>query len=378
MMIKLASHSYHLPSCAHIRNGGSTIFGRHSQEPSSGDHKPRDCLSWDPATRQEGSCISSMFARGKDHLRPRRILSKDQCQLSLESDDPPSNILKPWKAVSRRLPENSIHAKPMEQGPLQVHLSRSNGRLNTCDCPEHGPLCAVPSVVTTITGGDIDATAQKTDLPSRILELANRLEEQAMTIIHDSYTLYIKTFTANPGSNRSSRDLHLTKGTGADRQTTIPSLKETVMTVQHSTKMTEDEIARGAIDKIISWRSTVSQPFNNGSISMPPLQCPPEREDRNHIELLETRRYSLARRRESIEKVLYNLMWHSRPCSAPYGTEAREEVKKITTRLNSELADIMREEHCVGLNLFRALKHRDEEEYCGSGSTSLWVSRVTR
>jgi hypothetical protein len=57
---------------------------------------------------------------------------------------------------------------------------------------------------------------------------------------------------------------------------------------------------------------------------------------------------------------------------------AREEVKKTTARLSSELADIRREEHNVGLKLFRALKSQDEADYCGGGSTSLWVSRVTR
>ncbi|KAL4738178.1 hypothetical protein BDV11DRAFT_206165 [Aspergillus similis] len=297
-----------------------------------------------------------MFARRKDHLRPKR-LSKDQCQLSPNGDGPPSNILEPGKADSRRQPENSAHTKPMRQAPLQIHLSRSNGRLNACDCssPERGPLCAVPSVVTTITGG-IDATVQKRDLPSRILERANRPKEQAMTIIHDNYTLYFNKSTANPGSNTSSRDLHLIKGAGLDRYTTMSSPKETVMNIPHSTKLIED----------------------NGSISMPPLQCSPERGNRNHIELLETRRYSLAQHRESIEKALYNLVWHSPPYFAPYGMEEREVVKKTATRLKSELADIRREEHDVGLNLFRALKRRDEEEYCGGGSTSLWASRVTR
>ncbi|KAL4757198.1 uncharacterized protein BDW70DRAFT_171599 [Aspergillus foveolatus] len=377
MRTTLANDSYHSPSRARIRNDGSMIIGGHSHEPSSGDHKPKDGLSCDPAIRQKGSRVSSMFARRKDHLQPKKIQSKHQCQLSPNRDDPPSNILEPWKAVSRRLPENSTHAKPVEQAPLQMHFPRSNGRLNACDCPspERGPLCAVPSVVTTIIGGDLEAAAQKRDLPSRILEWANRLEEQAMTIVHDSYTLYFNTFTTNPDSNTSRGDIHRIKGAGVDRYTTMSSLIETVMTIQHSTKMTEDEIARDAADKIISWRSTVSQESDDSSISM---QCSLEQGNRNHIDLLETRRYSLARRRESIEKALYNLMWHSRPCSAPNGMEAREEVKKITTRLNSELADIRREEHGVGLNLFRALKRRDEEEYCGSGSTSLWVSRVTR
>jgi hypothetical protein len=211
------------------------------------------------------------------------------------------------------------------------------------------------------------------------MERESGLEKQAMAIIHDPYTRYPNTLAANTGSNTSPGDPHLIKVAGVDCSTTTSSLKETVMTIQRSSTITtENDPVPDALKKVISRRPTVSQPSDNGSISMRLLRCSPERGNRTRIQILETRRDTLTRRRASTEKAIYDLMWHWRPCSALYDLNAREGNKKIIARLNSELADIRREEHDVGLNLFRALKSQDEENYCGSGSTSLWVSRVTR
>jgi hypothetical protein len=309
-----------------------------------------------------------MLAWGKDHLPPKRIPSKEQCRLSFNDDDLPSNVHEPWKTVTGELPEIPTFENATEQSSLRIHLSRINDRLKVCDCPcpEQGPLCMVPSVTTTITGGYVDAAAQKTNLSSRILEWTSGLEKHARTMIHDPYTLCVSTFTTNPCSNTLPSNLDLTEGAGHDRLTTTSSLKETVMTIQYSSTITvEDELVPGAIKKTNSRRSTVSQPSDDGSIS--------ERGSRDRIRILETRRDALTRRRASIENAIYNLLWHSQPCFGPYDMAAREEVKK----LNSELVDTRRDEHDIGMNLFRALRSQDED-HCGGGSSSLWVSRVTR
>jgi hypothetical protein len=196
------------------------------------------------------------------------------------------------------------------------------------------------------------------------MEWTNWLGKQAITLIHDS--------------DKSPSDLHLIMGAG-DCFTTSSNPNETIVTIHSSSKIVaEDELLPGTIVKITPQRPTDSLPSDTGSFSIPPSECSSERENRSRIEVLEAKRYSLIRRRESIEKAIYDSMWPLGPCFAPYDMNAREEVKKTSARLSSELADIRREEHNIGLKLFRALKSRDEADYCGGGSASLWVSRVTR
>ncbi|KAL6228790.1 hypothetical protein BDW75DRAFT_235646 [Aspergillus navahoensis] len=325
----VASHSHNMPSRIHIRINDSLIIAQRSQALSSDDHKPR-----------------------QDCLYRVRHLSKEQCRLTPDSDDHPSSILELWRAVSRRSPETATNRKAMEQPSSRIHSSRSVDSLKACDCPspEQGPLCVAPSV--------------KTSLPSRIMEWTNWLGKQAITLIHDS--------------DKSPSDLHLIMG-ARDCFTTSSNPNETIVTIHSSSTIAaEDELLPGTIDKITPQRPTDSLPSDTGSFSIPPSVCSSERENRSRIEVLKAKRYSLIRRRESIEKAIYDLMWPSGPYSAPYDMNAREEVKKTIARLSSELADIRREDHNIGLKLFRALKSRDEADYCGGKSASLWVSRVTR
>jgi hypothetical protein len=210
------------------------------------------------------------------------------------------------------------------------------------------------------------------------MEWANGVEKQAMAI-HDRYVLSVNTFTAISGSNPSLNDLYVNSGSEVDCRRSTSSLNETVTTIQYSSAMTmEGELVLGAVNRSILRRPFASQPFETGSSSTSSTLREPGRERQDRVERLERRSRSLARRREYIEKAIHNLMWHSRPCSPLEDGKAREEVKKTTARLHSDLADIRREEHEIGLRRFRALRSQDERDYCGGGSTSLWISRVTR
>ncbi|KAL3431567.1 hypothetical protein BDV09DRAFT_206524 [Aspergillus tetrazonus] len=385
----MANCFHHPPSRFCVWNSDNLLIDQRSHGPSLGHHRPKqDCASGNPAIVQNikviakllGSRGSSMLAWRKDHFPPKRILSEEQCELSYINDNLSSNISESWNATSRQLPESLTYENQIEHPSNRIHLSRSNDRLKACSCPspEQGPLYVAPSVVTTITGGEVDFEAQKTRLPSRIMEWASGLEKQATNMLHDPYTLYVGTFMTGPDSNTSSSDVRLIGDAGVDHLATTSSPKETDMTIQYSsTMMTEVELISGATEKTIIRSPTVFQPSDHDPTSRPLMMCSTEQGHRYRINMLEAKRDDLARRKASIEKAIYNLIWKPQPCPEPYDVITREEVKKTTTRLNSELADIRREEHDVGLSLFRALKNHDESSG-GSGSTSLWVSRVTR
>lgn len=102
----------------------------------------------------------------------------------------------------------------------------------------------------------------------------------------------------------------------------------------------------------------------------------PQAQAQSRIEAFETRRAELARRKANIESMLYELTQTIQPSSTTYDLATRGEVKKAVASLKSELDDITREDHEIGVKLIRAWKRLElSESY--EGSTSLWVKRVT-
>ena len=131
---------------------------------------------------------------------------------------------------------------------------------------------------------------------------------------------------------------------------------------------------------IISGKKPIRKPtpaqVPEESTAKPLPECPPEKQAESRIEALEARRETLARRRGNIGTIIHELTQVIQPSSIAYDLAARDEVKRTVSSLNSELADINREDHEIGLKLFRAYKKRDEQD-SWAGSTSLWVKRVT-
>lgn len=354
------------------------------------DHKTGQALlSRNPPIRQNakvnarsvGSRGPRMLAWRKGHIRPKGILPKQECGLSPNNDSLPSKAVEPRKAVNKQSPENPTDNNSMEGHSSRIHLSRSNGRLRACDCPypEEGPLCTVPSVVTTVSGGDINAAPQRTNLSHRVLEWASGLEKQVMDIINNPSILYTGAFNTYPDPNTPPRDRHLEKGDGFDLSTTTSSLGEEgpATIIQCCYTIVTEEVSPDTVHRVSPRPSTVSQPPKNSLTSTPPLPRSPEPRKHSRIEALELRKEDLAQRRKSTERAIYTLLWSPQPDSVLYDMNAREETRRTTTRLNSELASVRREEHEVGLSLLRALKIQDEKSCSGEG-TSLWVSRVNR
>ncbi|KAL4957599.1 hypothetical protein BDW69DRAFT_180523 [Aspergillus filifer] len=376
MKMMMVSDPYHFSNRVPVGKGDSLITGRRLQAPSLEGPEPRqDCLPEDSAIRRRRSRGLSVLAWGKDHLSLKGLLSRERCRLPLN----PDGIVDPWEGVSisRPWPRLFTSEQAAEQPSSRIHLSRRNDRLNPCDCPAQGPLCGVPPVSATSMDDDADAAAQRT-MGNKIMEWANGREKQAM-VIHDRYVLSVNSFRSIPGSNPSLSDLYVKRGSGIDRKCSTSSLNETVMAIQYASSITtKGELVLGAVNRSIPRKPVASQQSETGSISTSPTLSASGREKNDRVERLERRSRSLARRRECIEKAIHNLMWYSQPCSALEDGKAREERKRTTARLHSDLADVRREQHEIGLRLFRALRSQDERDYCGGASTSLWVSRVTR
>jgi hypothetical protein len=142
-------------------------------------------------------------------------------------------------------------------------------------------------------------------------------------------------------------------------------------------------------DKAITRKPPPSQDGNNSSTtnqtptphplrnskSLP--QSPPEAQSVDLITTLEAQLGDLHTRRANLQKILRELSLLLPPNPSTHNVSARGEMKKRVEDHNMELAEILKEEHEVGLRLHRAWRRRDKfgplEE-----PTGLWVRRVTR
>ncbi|KAI4189772.1 MAG: hypothetical protein LQ348_003746 [Seirophora lacunosa] len=104
-------------------------------------------------------------------------------------------------------------------------------------------------------------------------------------------------------------------------------------------------------------------------------KSPPEVEAQTRVASLQASLDSLRRRKNNIQTVLHELTNVVQPSSIAYDMAAKKEIKKTVDGLNSELAEILKEEHETGLQLHRAWKRQDNNS--AYEPTTLWVRRVT-
>lgn len=120
--------------------------------------------------------------------------------------------------------------------------------------------------------------------------------------------------------------------------------------------------------------STILTTASDLSKSLP--QCPPEMEAPDKISSLEARMEEFALRKRNITKLIKQLNSGAQPSATAFDLRAREEAKRTIKGLESELAEIIQEEHDVGLRLHRVQRRRDRDEMY-ENPTGLWIKRVT-
>ncbi|KAF7590564.1 hypothetical protein BBP40_002653 [Aspergillus hancockii] len=288
-----------------------------------------------------------------------------------------------------------LQEKPRARASSRVHLSRSSDRLRDRDSPSPSDayLGIVPSVVTTITGGDYMKSAEKYT-PSKNIHQTRVFDEPTPPATSASSRAPPRVDLPEPDFTDTLADLKLTNEddcirpvsrfsattyepteaassitTGSPRGSfdAAPQSTENFSSIMSRKRPVPSAVATG---KKPSRKPTPSRASNDLS------QCPPEQRAQNRLEVLEARKDYLARRKISINTMIYELTQVIQPSPIAYDLAAREEVKKTVTSLNNELADINKEEHEIGMKIFRARRKRDEQGFYGA-SSGLWVKRVT-
>ncbi|KAE8341021.1 hypothetical protein BDV24DRAFT_132753 [Aspergillus arachidicola] len=308
---------------------------------------------------------------------------------------PPSTRV-PWKGASGRSPiVEPLQEKPRARSSSRVHLSRSSSRLRGRESPSPSGayLGGYPSVVTTITGGEANTKVPEMYVPSKNIH-RTVFEDPTPPATSASSRAPPRVNLPEPDLTNTLADLKLTN----EDDFGLPSSRFSVTTYEptEAGSSTATGSPRGSIDaasqsteyqsSIMSRKRPVPSavaPGKKPSRKPTPSQttnellpCTPEQQTQNRIEMLEAKRDYLTRRKASINTMIYELTQVIQPSPIAYDLAARDEVKKTVASLNNELADINKEEHDIGMKLFRAWRKRDEQE-CNGGSSGLWVKRVT-
>ena len=104
-------------------------------------------------------------------------------------------------------------------------------------------------------------------------------------------------------------------------------------------------------------------------------RSPPEVEATSRIASLQAKLDDLRQRRNNLQTVIHELTNVVQPSSIAYDMASRQEIKRTVDALSKELAEVVKDEHEIGLKLHRALKRDDE--FAAYEPTSIWVRRVT-
>ncbi|KAE8349714.1 hypothetical protein BDV28DRAFT_151621 [Aspergillus coremiiformis] len=350
-----------------------TTFGTHITSGSSlTESRSSDVRSWDKEQKRQLS-----GARSRPTERDIFL--------------PPSTRV-PWKGPSGRSPiVDPVQEKPRTRSSSRVCLSNSD---RDSPSPNDAYTGIVPSVVTTITGGEASPKGRGKYAPSMNIHRTRVFEDPTPPATSASSHAPPRVNLPKPDFTDSLADLKLTSE--GDRGLSSSHFSITTYEPTEAGSSTATGSPRGSIDatsqstdhfpSIMSRKRPVPSavaPGKKPTRKPTPSEatdeltpCAPEQQTQNRIEMLEARREYLKRRKASINTMIYELTQVIQPSPMAYDLAAREEVKKTVTSLNNELADINKEEHEIGMKLFRAWRKRDERE-CYGGSNGLWVKRVS-
>ncbi|KAL4991330.1 hypothetical protein BDW68DRAFT_4163 [Aspergillus falconensis] len=349
------------------------------------------------ATRQRSNS-SKLIDWGKEHFHSRKKTSESRNRFYANEATPFADR-EPWRGQSGRSPMvYPIQEKPRNRSSSRLHLSRSSDRLKETNTPS--PIVGSTGTFTTIiTAGKQNhrqqpwATPYGHDVPeSRNASAVSvsstappRVDLVASPDLSASLTdLTLADDDYNEPTSRFSVTTYNTTEAGSatpsPRNSITPSPPPSVIDTasQRSTDTARSIMSRSrpvpsavAPGKRPARKPTPSE-ISNKALPSNPAEMTPQ----GRIDMLEAKRNELVRRKANINTMINELTQVIQPSSIAYDMAAREEVKKTVASLNSELADIQKEEHDVGLKLLRAWKKRDDDDFYGS-SSSLWVKRVT-
>ncbi|KAJ6019094.1 hypothetical protein N7522_001161 [Penicillium canescens] len=338
----------------------STIAGK---TPATSSHKP------------SGSHTSNLLTWGREQLRPIKRLNETRTRMSsFSKSEEPSPELR-TRSSSRALSKEVLSK--------EAHSNRA-----TEPSPQIGNLGFVPSTVTTISAGD---PAYVPTRPATDHAPSHPRPDPPTFKFDDDDRIASMMLPSNEPASRFSGTTDTTTDSGSQNASPRVSF-------QLDTRSTDDLLSASSImsrrrpvpngipiskkSPVAIAKKPVRKPTPSQVAQMPaenqtPPPAPEEPKDaQGRIEALEAKRNELAQRRFTLQTVVDELSKVIQPTSIAYDLASKAEVKKSLQSIGSEIDEIKKEEHDLGMKIARAWRRFDEKENNGDGN-SLWVKRVT-
>ncbi|KAJ5239804.1 hypothetical protein N7468_004423 [Penicillium chermesinum] len=381
--------------------GGPTIraYGR------PGQANPHNAKFHKPS----GSAASNILQWGREQLQPKKKFAQARSRISSFSKNDPTDS----KETQGR------SSPPYESSRAEQPAITPNGRESPFDSNEY--LGFVPTTVTTITPGGRGRERSterpysrlrrdRSSEPKRELNLgtpADTVRREKPSVRFGSTTILPEIETRASSLADSPRDK-----SNQDPPATAPEVfKSSQSTPVNASRSVQEPAREGTPEGVSvpsstedfasimsrrrpipnanvlpSSRKPVRKPTPSETASGPRASPQPQnaeepkdpRDPQSRIRIMEAKRRELEKRRMSLETLVNELTRAIQPGpgALSYDMAAKAEVKKSLQSMESEIAEIKREEHEIGFKLSRAWKRWDEQENNGDGS-NLWIKRVT-
>ncbi|KAJ5341352.1 hypothetical protein N7541_010476 [Penicillium brevicompactum] len=292
--------------------------------------------------------------------------------------------------------EASTSSRSSSRGfPVEQHSTKRKGSGIPDTSPQIGNLAFVPTTVTTISSG-----GPKTSLRSRaVQEGAPTLPRGDTPEFQFDEEVASMMLPSDPAEEPMSRFSATTYAT-TEPNSLNPSPRESF---QFDNRSTDDLSASSIMDRrrpiapvglptskkpVVNkldvnkpvrkpTPSQVAEQVKQLAVQPPPAAAEEPKDAQGRIEAMETKRNELSQRRFNLETVIAELMKVFQPNSlVVFDSAAKAEVQRSVKSMESEIADIKKEEHDLGMKITRAWRRLDERENAGDGN-NLWVKRVT-
>ena len=333
-------------------------------------------------------------ARAKSPEPAQQIAQRAKKESSRKAVPAPIEVPEPQHSLRLVTSEESI--KPI--APLKVKSPQSRTVSETQDfgslhSPFQSPKPTLHEQVTSnvghnnMDGSTAGRTVQSPEIPTQAptyrSEPVGEDIHQQQGMVHEpashfSWTTYATSVNDSPGSMAPTQMNSSPVPAMPPMPTPIVIRKRPVSTTASPLPFSNITMNQSR-NSIVSRKPLASDKVRSASMmstskSLPPT--PTELEAGDKISTLEARLEDLSRRRRNISKIDRELHDSLKRNAIEYNTRKRKEVEQKITSMGTELDDVMREEHEIGVQLHRAQKKRDAAD-CYENPTGLWIKRVT-
>ncbi|KAJ6021315.1 hypothetical protein N7540_006819 [Penicillium herquei] len=383
------SRSHQAPIRERPVHAQAVPWDAHSGEPTlAKPGKAGQVESHHTTSQKPVGSTSSFLNWGREQFHSKKIAQAARSRIAnfSKTEGPPLKDTEPWlrDGAHRGRRKSASRGGQHDKRPI---------RASNTDTGRRSSLTGfVPTTVTTITAGGPSTLPQR-PAPAKGQQQNSRTEQRVLRpepkLDTSIDTMRLTTAVQFGGATIVSKPGSPAPGLSPqDSQSDSP--RDSPRDATHQYDSSGEDKSTEETPSIMSRRRPIpiSMPISKKPVRKPtPAEASqePNRVEKTPVDLpkdpvsrvraMETQRDDLGKRRANLETVIRELTRVIQPTAIAYDRAAKEEVKRTVQSMESEIAEIKRTEHDLGMKISRAWRRLDENSN-GDGS-NLWIKRVT-